>query len=80
MVEREEMISRKTTEYQRCNEHNDKDTVTETVKTFKYLASTLVGGGELDAEFNHKGRSGWKDWKGVSDVSTVRCDRTVVRC
>ena len=56
MVEREEMISRKTTEYQRCNEHNDKDPVTKTVKTFKYLGSTLVDDGMVDEEFNHKGQ------------------------
>ena len=56
LEEREEKISRKKTEYERWNEHNDKDTVTETVKTFKYLASTLVCDGMVDEEFNHKGQ------------------------
>ena len=42
------------------------------MKTFKYLGSTLVENGELDAEVNHRVQSGWRNWK---KVSGVLCDR-----
>ena len=42
------------------------------VKPFKYLGSTLAEDGELDAEVNHRVRSGWRNWK---NVSGVLCDR-----
>ena len=48
-------ISRKKTEYLGCNEHQDADIRlhAETVKTFKYLGSTLAEDRELDADRSH---------------------------
>ena len=67
-------ISRKKTEYLRCNDgenHLQRKTV-KRVKTFKYLGSTLVYDGELEAEVTHRVQSGWKNWKRVSGVLNDR--------
>lgn len=77
MEDRGLKISRKKTEYLRCNENNDLEIrlqgeTVKRVKTFKYLGSTLADDGELDAEVTHRVQSGWKNWKRVSGVL---CDR-----
>ena len=79
MEERGLEISRKKTEYLRCNEHQDAEInlLGETVKrvnTFTYLGSTLAEDGELDAEVTYRVPSGWKNWKRVFGVL---CDRII---
>ena len=66
MEERGLKISRKTTEYLECNEHqhnvvNLQGETVKRVKTFTYLGSTLVEDGELDAEVTHRVQSWWKN-------------------
>ena len=77
MEERGMKISRKKTEYLRCNEHQDavihlQGETVKRVETFTYLGSTLTKDGELDTEVTHRVQSGWKNWKRVSGVL---CDR-----
>ena len=74
MDERRLKISRRTTEYVGCNEHQDaaeihlQEETVKRVKTFTYLGSILAEDGELDAEVTQRVQSGWKNWKRVSGV------------
>ena len=77
MEERGLKIIRNKTEYFGCNEHQDAEIhlqgeTVKRMKTFRYLGSTLVEDGELDAEVTNRVQSGWKNWKRVSGVL---CDR-----
>ena len=70
-------ISTKKTEYWSSSEQQDlvirlEGEEVKRVKTFKYLGSQLAEDGELDAEVNQRGQSGWRNWK---KVSGVLCDR-----
>ena len=75
MDERRLKMSRRTTEYVGCNEHQDaaeihlQEETVKRVKTFTYL-----GDGELDAEVTHRVQSGWKNWKRVSGPENERED------
>ena len=45
----------------------------ERLNTFKYIGATVADNGDLDAEMTHI-KSGWKNWKRVSEIL---CDRGI---